>query len=727
MKRSNEVIARLTLCCVFLIRVAATEDRAMGADRNAVMMLAKAAWNLGDGGAGSPHMLTPAGTVQLHRPPTGIAANPAAQTALLTNGYFDAGAGLGVAGAQLTVYLRVRDPRGLWFYGLLAKRGSHVTCNYNLFSVDLGGDGVPDIGFEVHTTAGFCSVSFPLSRVGATAWHDLVGRYDGRNVELFCDGRLMARRAWNGTLTQNAEPTLIGAETDNGSIVRPFTGSMEEAGIWDRALSADELAAVMRKPGVLEWPSSFVHYRPADYPLGDIRPQFVGGEFVCSYLYNPPAFNCALLRSNNLLDWTRSNPTHTPPSAGQVLPPYYVLSFLLDPGAHNYRTFYGSGDGVRASVSTNLAAWDFASPQRQLPSHPDLYDRESDPTVFWNPDRGDYWMVLTLRKKGVPPLQAGAVGYATSPDLKSWTWQGELYSPGNVGDPECPSMFKMGDKWCLLASYADNRVGRPSYRVADAPEGPWQTRVPDCLDGKDMCAAMSCDTGTTRILFGWIPLSATPPQASQFWGGHMALPRQVVQLPDGALGCRLEPSVAAKLTGPAAFPGAATAVAKSGNWTVSGADASFTDQSVCGLLLITGAYDSFMADCDLMIGTTAPRAGLILDWSESDPGFEVMVDRVHLRLTIGAPGNQSNAEIALPNLAQKPLHLKIIVEQDIVELFFDDSYSLCARLPRKLLTTSVCLAAPEGGPVDFRNVTVRALPAPPYIPENSVVDQWLAY
>lgn len=35
----------------------------------------------------------------------------------------------------------------------------------------------------------------------------LVGRYDGRLIELICDGRVMARKAGNvGRLTQNAEP-----------------------------------------------------------------------------------------------------------------------------------------------------------------------------------------------------------------------------------------------------------------------------------------------------------------------------------------------------------------------------------------------------------------------------------------------------------------------------------------------------------------------------------------
>ena len=37
------------------------------------------------------------------------------------------------------------------------------------------------------------------------------------------------------------EPLLIAAETDNGNVVRHFHGELEDAAIWDRALSGDEV------------------------------------------------------------------------------------------------------------------------------------------------------------------------------------------------------------------------------------------------------------------------------------------------------------------------------------------------------------------------------------------------------------------------------------------------------------------------------------------------------
>lgn len=117
--------------------------------------------------------------------------------------------------------------------------------NFDLFSAELPGTPGPDIGFEICTDRGLFRVAFPVSQIDAKAWHDLVGRYNGRTLELICDERVMVRRDARGALVQNAEPVLIGAETDQGRVVRPMTGELEQAALWTRALTLDELAALV--------------------------------------------------------------------------------------------------------------------------------------------------------------------------------------------------------------------------------------------------------------------------------------------------------------------------------------------------------------------------------------------------------------------------------------------------------------------------------------------------
>lgn len=174
----------------------------------------------------------------------GPGARPGANVALLDGAYFDGGPDLNAGTRALTVFLRARDPRGAWNSCLFGKGVGPDRVYFNLFSGDLPETPGPDIGFEIRTDRGWAAVSLPVSQIDGTAWHNFAGRYDGKTLELFCDGRSMASRAWSGALLQNGEPLLIGAETDGGKVLRTFHGELEEAALWSRALSSEELGVL---------------------------------------------------------------------------------------------------------------------------------------------------------------------------------------------------------------------------------------------------------------------------------------------------------------------------------------------------------------------------------------------------------------------------------------------------------------------------------------------------
>ncbi|HRI13086.1 MAG TPA: DUF1080 domain-containing protein [Verrucomicrobiota bacterium] len=181
---------------------------------------------------------------ELNVRPAGTGAAPDAKVTVLDGAYFDAGQELQAPADQLTVYLRLRDPAGRWNSALVGKRARPDHAYFNLFSTDLPGTPGPDIAFEIRTTQGFAQASFPVSNIDARAWHNLVGRYDGRTLAIFCDGRLMASQPITGSLIPNSEPLLIGAETQDGKKVRHFRGEVDEAAIWPRALTNTEIAAL---------------------------------------------------------------------------------------------------------------------------------------------------------------------------------------------------------------------------------------------------------------------------------------------------------------------------------------------------------------------------------------------------------------------------------------------------------------------------------------------------
>ena len=218
--------------------------------RETLLATAALAWRLGNrlNSHQPPHKAV--GKITAGLPAEGPGAHPGAKIAKLEDAYFDLQKDLNqpklwnISGDAITVYLRARIPEGSWNSALISKRGNHEVVNFCMFSTDLKETPGPDIGFEVHTDKGFVAVSFPVSKVDATGWLDLVGRYDGRKLQILCDGRVMSERPCSGALTQNAEPLLIGAETYDGVPKRFFTGEMEEAAIWPRALTDAEITTL---------------------------------------------------------------------------------------------------------------------------------------------------------------------------------------------------------------------------------------------------------------------------------------------------------------------------------------------------------------------------------------------------------------------------------------------------------------------------------------------------
>ena len=220
--------------------------------RESLLADAALAWQLGERLDAHQPPLKAVGRIVPGQPDAGQGAHTGAKVAKLEDAYFDLTKDLNqpklwnVTGHSLTVYLRARIPDGSWNSALFAKRGNHDVVNFCMFSTDLAGTPGPDIGFEIHTDKGFVMVSFPVSKVEASGWLELVGRYDGKTIALLCNGRVMAEKPWLGELTSNSELILIGAESHDGVPRRFFTGELDEAAIWLRALTDTEIRQLPR-------------------------------------------------------------------------------------------------------------------------------------------------------------------------------------------------------------------------------------------------------------------------------------------------------------------------------------------------------------------------------------------------------------------------------------------------------------------------------------------------
>lgn len=457
---------------------------------------------------------------------------------------------------------------------------------------------------------------------------------------------------------------------------------------------------------------SLIHYKPDRDVFGDAHPFFHDGIWYLYYLNQN--FNVRLLTSKDLLNWEPVRLTHTPPGKGHPqYAPYYVLGVLWDAKDKVFRTWHGGGQNQMLShMSTDLVNWDYAPAAFTVPPQ-ERYAVQRDPYVFWNEAEEKYWVIMTCRVKGRPDGVNGAICFASSNDLQNWQPRGDLYYPGNIGDPEVPQMFRIGDKWYLLASiFSNGRVGKASYWVSDQPTGPWTTMLPDSLDSSDFSAVNLGFDGKRWLAFGWIPLTDMESYGRYTWGGHMALPREVYQLEDGSLATRLEPSVGAAIRGKQLFPNRQGGIeAQAGAWTF-GDVIEYRDTSGYGRAALPGTFDRFDFDMDVRIADEAnnTQAGVVIA-EPSAPQIEVALDRANSRLIVRRHSPEGMGTVfgalSIPWNSNE-FHCRIIVEEDMIELFVNNRYSLTARVPVKCTKASVALVT-NGGPVRFSGVRIYRL------------------
>jgi beta-fructofuranosidase len=168
-----------------------------------------------------------------------------------------------------------------------------------------------------------------------------------------------------------------------------------------------------------------------------------------------------------------------------------------------------------------------------------------DPWVMRDPDSDGWLMYFTARAPGIAePNAGGAIGFATSPDLATWTLRPPVFT-GGYGQLEVPQVFEVNGIWyclfCTAASQwsAQTRATNPQkpltgthYLIADHPRGPWRIAAGPFLDGGDPCrryAARIVQTPEGMVILGFAD------GGKDHFGGYVMDPEPVVVGKDGLL------------------------------------------------------------------------------------------------------------------------------------------------------------------------------------------------
>ncbi len=300
---------------------------------------------------------------------------------------------------------------------------------------------------------------------------------------------------------------------------------------------------------------------------GDTMPFYHDGKWHLFYSQPPVGaweyverarVSTAYLRSADLVNWEVMPDSFGPGEHGTCDGDgIWTGSVVEHEGKfHFFYTGYNrqsaSPQTICKTVSNDLTHWEKSAGNPLITPDNRWYETVDwrDPYVYRDDAAGCFKMLISARLKDGPQFRRGCVAVATSDDLDNWEVGPPMASSMLTHCPECPEIFQLGDWWYLVESRYSERM-QTVYRVARTPDGPWESRKLDSLDGRRFYAAKSATDGERRFSFAWIPFRKHHgPKRSWVWGGELGSPRELISLPDGTLTCRLPPEVAASYSSP---------------------------------------------------------------------------------------------------------------------------------------------------------------------------------
>ncbi len=447
-------------------------------------------------------------------------------------------------------------------------------------------------------------------------------------------------------------------------------------------------------------PEEYIHYAllDRDAMVGDVHPYYYDGTLYLYYLTRDGQFCSRLLTSRNMVNFEpgelQTTKLNAPGSA------YYVLGVIRE-GSY-FRSFYGEALNVGSSVSTDLhtwgsgIVWDEDTYEKQYAPASNYPAGTRDPYAFYDPDTNKYHIIATGYKAREDYDWSNTEGYdvhlvlytTKGNSLADWeenpvtgrkAYHKSLLHFGDwvnsdVGEPECPQMAKIGDRWYVFASMAgransDHHVGRLSYWVGgeNTPilDEDWNTKEEHYLTGEDLCAAQVVEIEGNYYLFGWITEKNTPGG----WGGTLNIIRRIGQNEDGTLYTYLDEELTRRLN-------AGLIAAPTGSPEAAGAKYGYTAVSEWKA---EGSYSRNYVTLTADLGGEA--AGLVVSGeNDVEMGLRKTAGGTYELYVkdAGADGKVS-ATYATPLRDGDKAEMTFILEGNVAELFVNGKYSMCAR------------------------------------------------
>ncbi len=210
------------------------------------------------------------------------------------------------------------------------EKGAHNDWAYGFYIEPAGGNIGFEIGLEGQAVQWAGATAPVNSYLAVNKWSHLVGTADSATgkVCLYIDGRKVAENTFSGQINTNSIPFQIGKRSDGGY----FGGIIDEVRIYDRALSASEIASIYAANKPVHWLTVSMNIGP------------YGSASIDGVWYYCPA-TVSVLRGLHTIE------------VGQYLYPYPGIQFRFDHYTYDSTTDYNNPMTLTVSKDTAVTAY----------------------------------------------------------------------------------------------------------------------------------------------------------------------------------------------------------------------------------------------------------------------------------------------------------------------------------------------------------------------------------
>ena len=170
--------------------------------------------------------------------------------------YIDGGDIVKITGDEITVstWLKLDSTNGE--QKLVSKWADVGTVHQYLMSVT----GAEKAQFVVKISG--VAVALGATTISTGVWHNIIGRYDGSDVEIFLDGVQDGTISQTGNIIDTTASLVLGAGSGGSGSEQPLDGFLGHVAIWDIALSDSNIESLANCGSPLQFPEGLVFYAP---------------------------------------------------------------------------------------------------------------------------------------------------------------------------------------------------------------------------------------------------------------------------------------------------------------------------------------------------------------------------------------------------------------------------------------------------------------------------------